>query len=142
AFEGRAEPHGVRAAAHGPDRRSGGCASSALSRPCGRTGCRMECRASRRRRAHFPPARLPVTPASAWLRRLAFTFLVGVLLFGGLTARVLVEGEREIEKSDAAWNRGDLRDAALYARRSATLYAPGAPHVRAAYARLSAIAIG
>lgn len=78
----------------------------------------------------------------AWLRRLALGMLLFVLLFAMLTARVLVEGEAELRKSDAAFDRGELRDAILYARRSATLYAPGAPHVGAAYARLEAIAVG
>jgi len=68
--------------------------------------------------------------------------LLGVLVFAGLTARMLVEGERELARSDAAFNRGDLRDAILYARRAAVLYAPGAPHVPSAYARLEAIAVG
>lgn len=83
-----------------------------------------------------------MTTGSAWLRRAALGLLLFVLLFAGLTARVLVEGESELGKSDAAFSKGELRDAILYARRAATLYAPGAPHVRAAYARLSAVAIG
>jgi hypothetical protein len=44
--------------------------------------------------------------------------------------------------SDAAFDSGDLRPALEHARRSATLYAPGAPHVERAYERLIAIALG
>ena len=78
----------------------------------------------------------------AWLRRVALGMLLAVLLFAGLTARVVAAGEVELQKSDAAFDHGDLREAVLYARRAAILYAPGAPHVGAAYARLGAIAIG
>ena len=83
-----------------------------------------------------------MSPLGAWLRRIAFGLLVLVLLLAALTARVVLEGEAELRKSDAAFDRGDLREAVLYARRSAVLYAPGAPHVAAAYARLAAVALG
>src|SRR5260221_3342413 len=78
----------------------------------------------------------------AWLRRIALGMLLGVLLLAALTLRVVAEGEAELKRSDAAFDKGDLRDAILYARRAAVLYAPGAPHVPAAYARLAAIAMG
>lgn len=45
-------------------------------------------------------------------------------------------------ESDAAFNRGHVREAASHARRAAVSYAPGAPHVRAAYERLAAIGVG
>lgn len=77
-----------------------------------------------------------------WLRRVALALLVGVLTLAALTARVIAEGEAALVKSDAAFDKGDLRDAILFARRAAVLYAPGAPHVGAAYARLRAIALG
>ena len=79
---------------------------------------------------------------AGWLRRIALGMLLGVLTLAALTARILVQGEAELTRSDAAFNRGDLREAVLHARRSAVLYAPGAPHVPAAYARLSAVALG
>jgi hypothetical protein len=79
---------------------------------------------------------------AVWLRRVAFGLLLAVLLFAALTARVVAEGEGELAKSDAAFDRGNLRDAILYARRAAVLYAPGAPHVARAFARLRAIALG
>ncbi|HMJ11187.1 MAG TPA: hypothetical protein VK524_07250, partial [Polyangiaceae bacterium] len=77
-----------------------------------------------------------------WLRGFALVALGFVLLVALATARVLVSGEAEIAKSDRAFNEGDLHAATLHARRAATLYAPGAPHVRAAYERLAAIAVG
>ncbi|HVU01112.1 MAG TPA: hypothetical protein VHE30_05145 [Polyangiaceae bacterium] len=79
---------------------------------------------------------------SRWLQRVALALLLGVVFFAALTARVIAEGERELAQSDRAFDRGDLREAVLHARRSATSYAPGAPHVAAAYDRLSAIARG
>lgn len=79
---------------------------------------------------------------AAWLRRIAFGMLLGVLLFAALTARIVADGEAALSKSDAAFDKGDLRDAILFARRAAVLYAPGAPHVSAAYARLRAVALG
>jgi hypothetical protein len=83
-----------------------------------------------------------MSAASAWLRQIALGMLLGVLTLALLTARIVVQGESELEKSDSAFNRGDLREAVLRARRAAVLYAPGAPHVGAAYARLSAVALG
>ncbi len=76
------------------------------------------------------------------LRRVA-QFAFGFVAVGAaLTARVVLEGQAELVKSDAAFNAGDLRPALEHARRSATLYAPGAPHVDRAYERLTAIALG
>jgi hypothetical protein len=83
-----------------------------------------------------------MTGRAAWLRRLAFGMLLGVLTLAALTARIVIDGEAALSKSDAAFDKGDLRDAILYARRAAVLYAPGAPHVSAAYTRLRAIAFG
>jgi hypothetical protein len=77
-----------------------------------------------------------------WLRRVAFALLLAVLMLGVLTARMVKEGEAALSKSDAAFDRGDLREAILFARRAAGLYAPGAPHVTAAFARLRAVAVG
>lgn len=77
-----------------------------------------------------------------WLRRAALGMLFGVLVLSALTGRMIVEGEAELRSSDAAFDRGDLPEATLHARRAATLYAPGAPHVGAAFARLRAIALG
>jgi hypothetical protein len=80
--------------------------------------------------------------AGVWLRRVAFALLLAVVALAVLTARMMREGESALARSDAAFDRGDLRESVLHARRAATLYAPGAPHVNAAYARLTAVAVG
>jgi hypothetical protein len=77
-----------------------------------------------------------------WLQRAALGMLLAVLMLAALTARMIVEGEAELRTSDAAFDRGDLADATLHARRAATLFAPGAPHVTAAFERMRAIAMG
>jgi len=83
-----------------------------------------------------------MTSAAIWLRRAAWTLLMLLLAAAALTGRVVYDGEREMRLSDAAFDRGDVRLAATHARRAAVLYAPGAPHVGPAYARLVAIATG
>jgi hypothetical protein len=77
-----------------------------------------------------------------WLRRIAWLSFMVVLIGAVFSARVIMEGEAELAASDAAFDRGELGPALDHARRSATLYAPGAPHVERAYARLNAIALG
>jgi hypothetical protein len=77
-----------------------------------------------------------------WLRHLALGLLVAIAALAVVVARAIGEGEAEMVKSDHAFDEGQLRTAAVHARRAATLYAPRAPHVRAAYERLIAIAIG
>src|SRR5690242_19018897 len=77
-----------------------------------------------------------------WLRRAALGLLLAVLLLATLTGRMVIEGEAALRTSDAAFDRDDLAEAMLHARRVAILYAPGAPHVAAAFARLRAIALG
>jgi hypothetical protein len=54
----------------------------------------------------------------------------------------VIEGKDQMRESDRAFNAGDLKGATMHGRRAAVLYAPGAPHVAEAYARLTAIAIG
>jgi hypothetical protein len=76
------------------------------------------------------------------LRRVATGLLVVVAFLGALLARIVLEGEAAMTESDRAFHRGDVRQAAVEARRAAVLYAPGARHVRAAYERLRAIAVG
>lgn len=78
----------------------------------------------------------------SWLRGIALGLLLAVLALAVLTARAVIEGKDEMRESDRAFNAGDLRGATAHARRAAVLYAPGAPHVSVAYARLTAIAIG
>lgn len=76
------------------------------------------------------------------LRATALALLLGLAALGAVMARAVIEGELEMQSSDEAFNRGDVRVAANHARRAAVLYAPGAPHVRAAHERLTAIAVG
>jgi hypothetical protein len=83
-----------------------------------------------------------VTRLGAWLRPIATGLLLGVLALAALTARAVTDGEAEMRQSDQAFDRGDLHAATDHARRAAVLYAPGAPHVQAAYERLAAIAVG
>jgi hypothetical protein len=78
----------------------------------------------------------------AWLKWLAPVLLTGLLVMGTLTAQAVMEGEAQMRLSDRAFDAGEARQAAQFARRAATHYAPGAPHVRAAYDRLLAVAAG
>lgn len=66
--------------------------------------------------------------------------LIG-LVIGAATVRVIAAGEREITLSTAALRQKDPHEAIVHARRAAGWYAPGAPHVSAAYQRLIALAI-
>ena len=66
-----------------------------------------------------------------------------LVLFGAVaTLRAVLDGEREIAQSDAAFDANDLHGAVQHARRAASAYAPGAPHVERGYARLLAVARG
>jgi hypothetical protein len=76
------------------------------------------------------------------LQRAALLGFFLLVIAAVLTARVVLEGQAELLASDAAFNQGDLRPALEHARRSATLYAPGAPHLERAYERLIAVALG
>jgi len=73
------------------------------------------------------------------LSLLAFSIVLTLAVF---SARVILEGESELAASDAAFDRGELSSALDHARRSATLYAPGAQHVDRAYERMTALALG
>ncbi len=77
-----------------------------------------------------------------WLRGVALGLMLAVIALATLTARAVVDGQSEMRASDAAFDQGQLRDSLDHARRAAVLYAPGAPHVGAAYARMIAIAVG
>jgi len=75
-------------------------------------------------------------------RRASLALTLVVLAFAAMTVRVVHDGEQALAASDDAFNRGDLANAVLFARRAAIAYAPGAPHTRAALARLRAVAVG
>jgi hypothetical protein len=73
-------------------------------------------------------------------------FVLGAALLvaglGAVLCRFSLEGERAMQRSDAEFDRGRLRESLLFARRAAGLYAPGLSHVERADARLDAIAVG
>jgi hypothetical protein len=75
--------------------------------------------------------------------RSLFWAACSLMLFGGVaTLRAVLDGEREIAASDAAFDANDLHGAIAHARRAASAYAPGAAHVERGYARLLAVARG
>ena len=74
--------------------------------------------------------------SSGWLRVALRALFVVVLGGAAVTFRVLYAGEQAIAASTAALEAGDANLAIDEARAAATWYAPGAPHVRVAYARL------
>ncbi len=81
--------------------------------------------------------------ATTGRRRLAsvlVTAAVVVAALGAGTTRVVLAGEAEIVASNAALVAHDPHEAVVRARRAAGWYAPGAPHVAVAYARLVALA--
>lgn len=74
---------------------------------------------------------------------LLFWCACALLLFGSVaTLRAVLDGERELRASDTAFDANDLHASIQHARRAASAYAPGAPHVRLGYERLLAIARG
>ncbi|HEY6726041.1 MAG TPA: hypothetical protein VI197_18530 [Polyangiaceae bacterium] len=77
-----------------------------------------------------------------WFRRVAIGSLIACVGLGLLTARAVEKGEAAVRESDRAFDQGKVQEAAHHARRAAVYYAPGAPHLRAAYERLRAVAAG
>lgn len=78
-------------------------------------------------------------------KRAGWVLLVAACLALGCVAAVAklsIEGERAMARSDTKFDHGQLRESVLFARRAAALYAPGLGHVRRADARLAAIASG
>jgi hypothetical protein len=80
--------------------------------------------------------------SSIWVRRASFALLAVILTLGVMTYRALRDGATELEHSERAFDRGDLPEAVLHARRAVIAYAPGVPHVRAGVERLRAVAVG
>lgn len=68
--------------------------------------------------------------------------VAGILAFclGVVVTRVFWDGRGALREGDAAMARGDTREAIGRWRRAARWYAPGAPHVAKAYARLTGLA--
>jgi hypothetical protein len=81
-------------------------------------------------------------PRGTVVRALAWAAAVLVLFAGVATLRAVLDGEREIAASDAAFDANDLHATIQHARRAASAYAPGAPHVERGYQRLLAVARG
>lgn len=53
-----------------------------------------------------------------------------------------LEGRAALERSNAAFHSGRMRDSISFARQAALAYVPGSEHVNASYDRLEAIARG
>ncbi|HEX6765797.1 MAG TPA: hypothetical protein VF103_09980, partial [Polyangiaceae bacterium] len=85
---------------------------------------------------------IAIAPTRAFVRGASGALIVAVIALGAMTYRAVRDGAAELAESDRAFNAGDLGNAVLHARRSATAYAPGAPHTRAAVERLRAVAVG
>jgi hypothetical protein len=77
-----------------------------------------------------------------YLRALGIGLMLSLVVFGIAATRTLEMGAGEMSVSDRAFDAGELDRAVRHARRAAALYAPGAAHVDAAYARLRAVALG
>lgn len=78
-----------------------------------------------------------------WARTAARVALVIAVISGttaALVTRAIVEGEREYRASGTLLANGELEQAIVRARLSASWYVPGAAHVPAAYERLIGIA--
>ena len=89
-----------------------------------------------------PPAVTPPRPAARALGWVLWGTSALVLFTGVATLRAVLDGERELKLSDAAFDANDLHGAIQHARRAASAFAPGAPHVELGYARLLAVARG
>lgn len=81
-------------------------------------------------------------PLLSYLRPLGLFVALGVLGLSVMTFRAIASGEAALERAEAAFDRGELREAIREARRSASLVAPGAAHVERAFARLLVVARG
>jgi hypothetical protein len=64
------------------------------------------------------------------------------LVFALVAYRVSERGAQELAESERAFDSGRLGVAVEHARRAATAYVPGAPHVRLAFERLAAVGRG
>lgn len=78
--------------------------------------------------------------------RVAFWLLAGLTWlaagWGVYGLQSIRDGRAAMRASDAAFNRGELREALIYARRAALSYVPGQGYVHRARARIRAIAAG
>ena len=77
-----------------------------------------------------------------FLRWLGVCLALAALGLGAMTVRALTAGESALERAEAAFDRGELRETIREARRAASLVVPGAGHVERAFARLMVVARG
>jgi hypothetical protein len=77
-----------------------------------------------------------------WLRWLGLSAAVSLLGLLAMTVHALRAGESALERAEAAFDRGELRETIREARRSASLIAPGASHMERAFTRLMVVARG
>lgn len=70
-------------------------------------------------------------------QKLVVAVLAGFVCAFALAVRVVGDGRHALEAGDAAWARGEGQEALRFWHRAARSFAPGAPHVKAAYARIS-----
>jgi hypothetical protein len=78
----------------------------------------------------------------AWFRRIAVVMAVALLGLGAMLWRALVVGESALERAEAAFDRGELRESIREARRAASSIAPGSSHVERGFTRLMVVARG
>jgi hypothetical protein len=77
-----------------------------------------------------------------WFRRLAVVVAAALLGLGAMSWRALAVGESALERAEAAFDRGELRETIREARRAASSIVPGSTHVERAFTRLMVVARG
>jgi hypothetical protein len=77
-----------------------------------------------------------------WFRRLALVLAAVLLGLGAMIWRALAVGESALERAEAAFDRGELRESIREARRAASSIAPGSSHVERGFTRLMVVARG
>lgn len=76
------------------------------------------------------------------LRSAAVAATCALLVFAVVAYRTAQRGSLEMVESDRAFDAGQLNLSVQHARRAATAFVPGAPHVGLGYERLRAVARG
>jgi hypothetical protein len=77
-----------------------------------------------------------------WFRRIAVVLAAALLGLGAMTWRALAVGESALERAEAAFDRGELRETIREARRAASSIVPGSNHVERGFTRLMVVARG
>jgi len=81
-------------------------------------------------------------PLLRFLRPVGLVVALSVVGVAVMSFRAVASGEAALERAEAAFDRGDLRETIREARRSASLVVPGAAHVERAFTRLLVVARG